>query len=496
MSLHRNPLLQTIHQLQETGATGSLPLSHNGQTITVFFREGLISAVSTSLADHQLGQYLAKRGYAEEKEIAHLVQDARKRSTLLGETAVSKNLLDGSELMEVVQDQAAQLLAHAIKQGFEAHGFDRATPPSFFMPARIDHMQLMLELARNNLQPFKLDPGMLISLRNGKQNAPLPWLPAELSVLSELKEPRTIHELVVATGLEYPRLSKILFVFDTLQLLSFVESASTNSTAIVRRQGFPFESLVPEIRKTALNDKLETIRDESSFISEQFKTLKIRISELAASHNVKVITFSSPAAEDGKSLICLNLAASYARDLNRRVILLDCDLRNPSLHRYLGIPAEPGLRGFLEEDYLQPYCYMRRLDKLYILAAGGVSPNPLELLSQDRMRSLIDYLKTEFDTIIIDAPPLSPISDAQVLAALSDGLVLVVRSGKTTYPDMEKGFKNLDREKLIGVVVNDVKPLLFNTHYDHRYYNYGNHSQYPYAHGRVAPHRRKSYLDS
>jgi protein-tyrosine kinase len=491
--VNRNPLLQTIRDLQETGATGSLPLSHNGQTITVYFREGLISAVSTSLTGHQLGQYLARRGYIEEKEIAPLVHEGRKHRTLLGETAVSKNLLDGSELMELVQEQAALLLAHAIKNSFESQAFDRTSPPSFFMPARIDHMQLMLELARNNLQPFKLDPGMLITLRNGKQNTPLPWLPAELSVLSELKEPRTIHELVVATGLEYPRLSKILFVFDTMQLLSFVESAPTDTTAIVRRQGFPFESLVPEIRKTALSDKLETIREESSFISEQFKTLKIRISEIAASHNVKVVTFSSPAAEDGKSLVCLNLAASYARDLNRRVILLDCDLRNPSLHRYLGIPAKPGIIGCLEEDFLQPYCYMRRLDKLYILTAGGIASNPLELLSQDRMRKLINYLKTEFDTILIDTPPLAPISDAQVLTGLSDGMVLVVRSGKTTYGNIEQGFRNLDREKLMGVVVNDVKPLLFNTHYDHRYYHHGGKNQYPY--GRVAPHRRKSYLD-
>jgi protein-tyrosine kinase len=495
MSLHRNPLLQTIHQLQENGATGSLPLSRAGQTVIVYFREGLISAVSTSISDHQLGKYLARRGYITEKDIASLVKEAGRRSTLTGETAVSKNLLDGSELMELVQEQAAGILSLAIKNGFEPQGFNRADPPSFFMPARIDHMQLMLDLARANLQPFKVDPGMLIGLRNGKQNTPLSWLPAELSVLNELKEPRTIHELVVSTGLEYPRLSKILFVFDTLQLLSFVECAPVSSTALVRRQGFPFESLVPEIRKTALSDKIETVREEGSFISEQFKTLKIHISEIAAAHNAKVITFSSPAAEDGKSLVCLNLAVSYSRDLDRRVIVLDCDLRNPSLNKYLGVAAEPGLLGYLEEDYLQPYCYMRRLDKLYILTAGGISANPLEFLSQDRMRKFIDYLKTEFDVILIDAPPLVPISDTQVLAGLSDGIVLVVRSGKTTYADIVKGFRKLNREKLMGVVVNDVQPLLFNTHYDHRYYNYRNHSQYPYGKGRAVPNRRKSYLD-
>jgi len=495
MSLNRNPLLQTIRQIQENGITGSLLLSHSSQNITVFFRDGLISAVSTNISNHQIGQYLTKRCYLGEKDLSLLVHEGHKRGTLLGETAVCQKILDGSELLELVQDQAAGVLSVGIKEGFEPQGFDRAAPRPFFMPARIDYMQLMLELARNNLQPFKLDPDKLICLRNGKQKAPLPWMPAELSVLTELKEPRTIHELAAATGLEFAHLSKILFVFDTMQLLSFVESASTSSTAIVLRQGYSLESLVPEIRKTALSDKIETIREEPSFISEQFKTLKIRISEIASAHDVKVITFCSPAAQDGKSLVCVNLAASYAGDMNRRVILLDCDLRNPSVHRYLGIPAEPGLRGYLEKDHLQPYCYMRRMDKLFILAAGGVSANPLELLSQDRMRGLIDYLKTEFDTIIIDAPPLTPISDAQLLSSFSDGIVLVVRCGKTTYRDMEKGLRNLDRKKLIGVVANDIQPLLFNTHYDHRYYHYGKRGQYPYAGGRAAPNRRKSYLD-
>jgi capsular exopolysaccharide synthesis family protein len=397
--------------------------------------------------------------------------------------------------MELVQEQAAQILAHAIKNNFESRAFSRESPSAFFMPARIDHMQLMLELARANLQPFKLDPGMLITLSNGKNPPPLPWFPAELSVLSELKEPKTLQELAVATGMEYPRLSKILFVFDTLQLLAFVESAPSDATALVRRGSAPYESLVPEIRKTALSDKIETIREESSFISEQFKSLKVRIAEIAAVNNLKVITVSSPAAGDGKSLVCTNLAALYSRDSNRRVIVVDCDLRNPTQHKYLGITAEPGLLGYLQEDYLQPYCYMRRLGKLYILASGGIAENPLALLSSDKMRKFIDYLRTAFDTIIIDSPPLAPISDAQVLTGLSDGLVLVVRSGKTTYGNLEKGLRNLDRNKLVGVVFNDVKPVMFNTYYDYKYYHYGTRSHYPYAKGQASPHPRKSYLD-
>ncbi len=488
-----NRLLERIRELQEAGETGLLSIGQRGQVITVFFRDGLISAVSTNIPEHQLGQYLTKHGYLDQRELVRLVDESRRRHTLLGETAVARTVLDDAELVELVQSQAAQVLAHALRYNYEIRSFDRSAPPSFFMPARIDHMHLMLEMARCNLRPFKIEPGALIGLRNGKALPPLPWYPAELSVITELKQPKTVHELAAATGLEYPRLAKVLFVLDSLNLVTRVQSTPSESTALVRRDGFPYESVIPEIRRTGLSDKLEVVLNESSFVSEQFKTLKVRLSELG--RQLKVITVCSPDMKAGKTLISVNLAASFARDPGRKVIILDCDFRNPSLHKYLGVTPEPGLLGYLEGDYLQSYCYMRRLDKMYVLTAGVPAPNPVELLLSDRMRGLIDYLRIEFDTIIIDAPPLEPISDSQILAGMSDGTLLVVRSGKTTYGGVEKALKNLDQRKLLGVVFNDVKPRLFNTQYDHRYYSYGGRTYYPYRQTHAPRPRRKTYLE-
>jgi capsular exopolysaccharide synthesis family protein len=492
---HRNLILERVREIQESGDSGFLSLEKGGQTVVVQFRDGLINAVSTNIKKHQLGQYLVMRDYLDEKELGALVEESRKQKALLGETAVSKTLLEDAELVEVIQTQAVQALTHAIKSDFEVNNFNRTVPPAIYMPGRMDHTHLLLELARNNLQPFKLNPAMLITLRNGKPIPPLPWYPAELSVLSELKAPKTIHELAVATGLEYPRLSKILFVLDSLNLIGHVESAPSETTALVRRDGFPYESLVPEIRRTGLSDKLESVRDENSFVSEQFKTLKVYLNEASASRGVKVITVTSPDSRDGKSLICTNLAVSLSHDAKRKVILLDCDFRNPHIHKFLGITNEPGLQGYLEDDSLQSYCYMRRLDKLYILTAGGVASNPVELLSLDKMSSLIAYLKIEFDTIIIDSPPLGPISDSQILSGISDALLLVIRSGKTSYRSLEAGLRKLDRSKLLGMVFNDVKPMLFNTHYNYRYYQYGKPGQYPYGQHRKTHHRPKTYFE-
>ncbi|HYK87520.1 MAG TPA: DUF4388 domain-containing protein, partial [Acidobacteriota bacterium] len=151
MTVPQSPVLEVIRELQESAETGFLALGQTGQVITVYFRDGLISAVSTNITQHQLGQYLTRRGYLQNGDAHSLAEEARKHRSLIGETAVNKQLLDGSELMDLVQEQAAQVLAHAIKSKFEVRSFTRSVPPSFFMPARIDHPQLMLELARINL---------------------------------------------------------------------------------------------------------------------------------------------------------------------------------------------------------------------------------------------------------------------------------------------------------------------------------------------------------
>jgi Mrp family chromosome partitioning ATPase len=137
---------------------------------------------------------------------------------------------------------------------------------------------------------------------------------------------------------------------------------------------------------------------------------------------------------------------------------------------------------------------MRRLDKLYVMTAGGVAPNPVEILSLGKMRELIKYLKTEFDTILLDATPMMPVSDARVLVGLSDGVIMVARRGKTSCSSIQRAFKVLDLKKLMGVVFNDVKPMLFHTHYDSSFYKYGQQRLYPGATKRIK-NRTKTYLE-
>jgi protein-tyrosine kinase len=476
-----NELMNKICRIQKNEETGTLRLGKNGEEISVFFSKGLISATSTNISNLQLGRFLSKRGHIADSALQLLLKESLRRRLPLGTAAVARKLLDVKVLEAMVCEQVIQTLLHAVTGNFLIRSFTSSSGDSFFMPARIDLRRLLLELARANIKPFSIEPDQRILLRGIAGLSGLPWRPQELTVMGELYRPRTIRELAEVTGLGHEHLDKILWVFYSLRLIEKVQNHSIETDSQQTDFSFPFENLTPEIPIAPLGEKLEVLRNSSSFISEQFKTLKIRIREAFAGKPSEVIVVTSACPEDGKSLISVNLGAAFSKDPGRRVIIVDCDMRNPSLHKFLGISPDPGLLGYLEGDAMKPYGYLRRCGNLFFLTAGGNASNPVELLSHEKMNKLIEQLRSRFDTIIIDSPPLTPISDAQILSSLCDGLLLVVRCGKTSYGSIERACRVMDRNKLIGMVLNDVRPMRFNTEYNHHYYNPKSRNVYPYA---------------
>jgi Mrp family chromosome partitioning ATPase len=124
----------------------------------------------------------------------------------------------------------------------------------------------------------------------------------------------------------------------------------------------------------------------------------------------------------------------------------------------------------LSSGPLGPHCFIRRLEDLYFMTAGGIAPNPIEALSMRKMKALVEQLRAMFDVIILDAPPYSPVADARVVTALSDGLIMVIRSGKTGYSSTDRAFQAVDQRKLLGVVLNDVKPMPMQSYQTYGYY--------------------------
>jgi capsular exopolysaccharide synthesis family protein len=484
-----NAALDEIRRVYDDKKNGVLFLARDGDSVEVFYREGIIDAVSSTLVAYRLGQYFLREGYLEARELDPLLLKSNRQKMTLGETAVRDGLLDPVELSDVLRLQAFELLKHAVEKDFERTGF-RPGLRSFPVPAQIHFPHVLLELSRAAAEPFELDSRRRVVLREGQDLSELPWFPQELSVLNSLRDPITLPELMTSTDLPEENLRCMLSVFNDLGLLDVLEDLrgpEVETSALIKRSRVPLERLIPITVSAALNERLEVLNNGTSFVSEQFRNLKVRLSEIESETPIKVMTVSSPNMQDGKSLVSANLALSFSMDPDRRVIIVDCDLRNPTVDKHLAVNIQPGLLQYLDNGHLGPYCYVRRLKNLYFMTAGGATPNPVELLSMNKMKDLIEYLKTDFDTIILDVPPLAPIPDARIVAALSDGLIMVVRMGKTPYRSIENAFKMADRNKLLGVVLNDVQAMPF-----HSYYNYSyTYGQYGYGNGYPNSNNRK-----
>jgi capsular exopolysaccharide synthesis family protein len=204
--------------------------------------------------------------------------------------------------------------------------------------------------------------------------------------------------------------------------------------------------------------------------AEQFRTLRSRLYHLRDTASLKRILVTSALAGEGKTFVATNLAQAIAREKARKVLLIDGDLRNPTLHKPLGAPITLGLSDYLRGHASDPEIIQHGQEgNLCFIAAGSQGSDPSELLSNGMFDKLLDRLAPLFDWVIIDSPPCLPVSDANVLAGLCDGVLLVVRARSTPSAAADKARKELHKRKVVGVVMNAVQE----SDTDGGYYGYG-----------------------
>jgi len=509
--MKKNSVIGYISELGQEAKTGSLYLTHDDRSVRVHFEGGLIQSVSSNLEGRQLGDYLAAAKLIAVRDLRKLLKKSSHSEQSVGTLAVQQGLLNPWELAEILRKQAFELLQLSLSNGFGVDAFEETGGPGFGTDARLSPWGLMVQLARDFSEPHALDTNTLVSMsfdtaspisfqqisssetlvnqirsilrssaefRNGDLSH-IPWSPAELSVLALLDRPMFVGELASKTGLNEKTVGEVL---GTLTWLGVCTVGTQRAEPVpLRGTRLSIESLIPQQQGARLSERLEVVHQTGSFVAEQFNSLKVRLDGLETEKRIQVLAIVSAHMQDGKSLTSTNLAFCYAKDPGRRVVVVDCDLRSPSLQAYLGIPLEPGLADYLQGERLAPYCYLRRLGNLYLMTAGSRVENSVELLSHPRMKELGDFLRNNFDLVILDCPPLQPISDTGRLTRFADGILMVIRRGKTPYSSVEISMRFLERDKLLGVVFNDVEAQLFNTYYYHQYYGYGQKNTYPYA---------------
>lgn len=193
--------------------------------------------------------------------------------------------------------------------------------------------------------------------------------------------------------------------------------------------------------------------------SEQFRTFRYRLNTLREKQKIKKLLITSPIQGDGKTFVAANLAHAFSWQKEKRVLLIDGDLRASRLHSLLGAPLSPGLSDYLAGD-ADAFAIVSRgtWRNLFLIPAGSEAANPNELLGNGRLAELLEDVSEAFDWIIIDSPPVVPVSDSKVIAESCDGALIVVRVGQTP-PDLaQKAYREFKGKSFIGVVLNRVEP--------------------------------------
>lgn len=203
---------------------------------------------------------------------------------------------------------------------------------------------------------------------------------------------------------------------------------------------------------------LVALKNPKSRSAEAFRTLRTNIQFSSLDNELKSIVVTSSGPGEGKSTVMSNLAITMAES-GKRVILVDCDFRKPSIHKKMGVTNAIGLTNILVQNVAKEDCMAQSIVKnLFILTSGPIPPNPAELLGTKKMRDFIEELKSEFDMVLIDAPPVLAVTDAQILSTIADGVIFVASYGEAQKNALVDAKELIDKVggKVIGIVFNKV----------------------------------------
>lgn len=216
---------------------------------------------------------------------------------------------------------------------------------------------------------------------------------------------------------------------------------------------------------------LITLTRPSSVVAEQFRTIRTNAHFSMVDTDLKSLSITSAGPGAGKSTVAANLAASFATE-GKKVLLVDTDMRKPTVHKTFRLPNHDGLTTLLTDRNTELADVIHRLDteNLFVLTSGAIPPNPAELLASNRMEQLKSELEGLFDLVIFDLPPVIAVTDAQIMASKTDGTIFVINKGGADKDMVLKSKELLDKVQanVLGAVFNRVE-----TTNDHYYAYYG-----------------------
>jgi len=203
--------------------------------------------------------------------------------------------------------------------------------------------------------------------------------------------------------------------------------------------------------------KLVIGEDVGAATVEQYRRLAATLHHAQCKDGIKIVMIASALAGEGKTLTAVNLALTLSESFGRRVLLIDADLRRPALHEVFQVSNESGLNDGLKVDHDRRLTVLEVSPRLSLLPAGKPDSDPMGVLTSERMGRVIQEASNRFDWVVIDTPPVGLLPDAHLLARMVNVVVLVAKAGRTPCALIQRAIQSLDRNRIIGVVLNQVQ---------------------------------------
>jgi capsular exopolysaccharide synthesis family protein len=224
-----------------------------------------------------------------------------------------------------------------------------------------------------------------------------------------------------------------------------------------------FQSLSAALQ---LEGRLVSVTDKGSPTAEAFRLLGVRLRNLRQVRPLKKVLITSTVPREGKSTVAANLACTLANKNGEKVLLLEGDIRRPSLSQIFNLSKAPGICELLRgERTLQNSIYRLERAGIWIMPAGSSPATPLELLQSSKVPALMDQLASLFDWVIVDSPPVLPLADTSIWTRVVDGILLVTRQGVTEKKQLQRGLRALDSDKMIGALLNSSQDTSYSSYY-------------------------------
>lgn len=230
------------------------------------------------------------------------------------------------------------------------------------------------------------------------------------------------------------------------------------------------------------SDQKKILCTDSSFaVKEAYNAIRTNLLFTQQGEKCPIFVVTSPTANNGKTINSINLAVSFAQ-MGKRTLLIDSDMRNPTIHRMFSIPVKNGLSEILAGLTDNISVSKTDIENLSVLTAGKIPPNPAELLSSARMDKLLDFVKDHYDCVFVDTPPINLVTDSTVFAQKITGYILVIKTDTTNTHDVKTMVNSLQQidANILGFVLNDVNSEKKKYYSYYRRYNYNYNYHYNY----------------